>query len=236
MRRYQYHPPKYYRGPLHPVQMPPSSDPTARDFVPGPFSFPRLRHTYDSTIAPDLMTLTYTHTPPGTAPSESKKGNLREWDGSSPYHKNRPRRGPRGGQSSRLGLIERDITFHNIPEIEAVTINCFAPMASQDEEYLHVARAVLQAITGEFPYVTKTKKHVQAWKVRKGDRNGAKVTLTGGAAHDFVDKLITLVLPKIKDWPGINASTGDSSGNLAFGLKPDWMPFFPEIEFNYDVS
>lgn len=182
------------------------------------------------------MTLTYKHIPPGTLPSESKKGTLREWDGSSPYHKNRPRRGPRGGQSSRLGLLERDITFNNIPAIEAVTINTYVPSAAADDEHLHVARAVLQAISGEFPYVTKVKSHVQQWKVKKGDRTGAKVTLKGGAAHDFVDKLITLVLPKIKDWPGINASTGDSSGNLAFGMKPDWMAFFPEIEFNYDVS
>lgn len=68
--RYQYHPPKYYRGPLHPVQCPPSSDPTARDYVPGPFSLPRLKHTYDSTIAPDLMTMTYQHAPPGVVKPE----------------------------------------------------------------------------------------------------------------------------------------------------------------------
>ncbi|KAJ6438516.1 mitochondrial 54S ribosomal protein YmL7/YmL5 [Purpureocillium lavendulum] len=233
--RYQYHPPKYYRGPLHPVQMPPSSDPTARDFVPGPFSFPRLKHTYDSTIAPDLLALTYTHIPPGTVPVESQKGTLREWDESSPYHKNRPRRGPRGGGSSRLGILERKITWNNIPEIEAVTINSYAPLASDNKEYLHVARAVVQAISGAYPDVTTVKHHVIQWGVRKGDKAGAKVTLRGGAAYDFVDKLVTLVLPKIKDWPGIKATTGDDAGNLAFGMKPAWMAYFPEIEFNYDM-
>ncbi|KAK7432776.1 54S ribosomal protein L7, mitochondrial [Neonectria magnoliae] len=233
--RYQYHPPKYYRGPLHPVQMPPSSDPTARDFVPGPFSFPRLKHTFDDTIAPDLLTMTYTHVPPGTVTPESNKGVLREWDESSPYHKNRPRRGPRGGGSSRLGILERDIAWHNIPEIEAVTINSFAPLAAQNKEYLHVARAVVQAISGAFPEVTKVKHGVVQWSIRKGDKSGAKVTLKGGAAYDFIDKLVTLVLPKIKDWPGINASTGDDAGNLAFGLKPAWMAYFPEVEFNYDM-
>ncbi|KAG5999189.1 hypothetical protein E4U43_002243 [Claviceps pusilla] len=233
--RYQYHPPKYYRGPLHPVQTPKSSDPTARDFVPGPFSFPRLKHTYDSTIAPDLLTMTYQHSPPGVAEPESQKGTLRQWDGSSPYHKNRPNRGPRGGGSSRLGILERDVDWNNIPEIEAVTINSYAPMSSQNKEYLHVARAVVQAISGAFPEVTTVKHHVVQWGVRKGDKAGAKVTLRGGAAYDFVDKLVTLVLPKIKDWPGINASTGDNSGNLAFGLEPAWMAYFPEIEFNYDM-
>ncbi|KFG78762.1 hypothetical protein MANI_005142 [Metarhizium anisopliae] len=233
--RYQYHPPKYYRGPLHPVQTPPASDPTARDFVPGPFNFPRLKHTYDSTIAPDLLTMTYQHTPPGTEQVVSQKGTLRQWDGSSPYHKNRPSRGPRGGGSSRLGILERNIDWNNIPEIEAVTINSYAPNAAQNKEYLHVARAVVQAISGDYPEVTTVKHHVIQWGVRKGDKAGAKVTLRGGAAYEFVDKLVTLVLPKIKDWPGIKASTGDDSGNLAFGMKPAWMAYFPEIEFNYDM-
>ncbi|CAM1508313.1 Fc.00g051610.m01.CDS01 [Cosmosporella sp. VM-42] len=233
--RYQYHPPKYYRGPLHPVQMPPPSDPTARDYVPGPFNFPRLKHTYDSTIAPDLMTLTYNHVPPGTVLPESNKGSLRQWDGSSPYHQNRPSRGPRGGGSSRLGILERDIEWHNIPEIEAVSINCFAPLAAQNKEYLHVARAVVQAISGAYPEVTKVKHGVVQWGIKAGDKTGCKVTLRGGQAYEFVDKLVTLVLPKIKDWPGIKATTGDDAGNLAFGMRPAWMAFFPEIEFNYDM-
>lgn len=233
--RYQYHPPKYYRGPLHPIQMPPSSDPTARDFVPGPFSVPRIKHTFDTTIAPDLLTLTYTHKPPGFVPPESNKGELREWDGSSPYHKNRPRRGPRGGGSSRLGLVERDIAFNNIPDIKAVTIYSTTPKAVDNKEYLHIGRAVLQAITGSFAEPTKMKKSVAQWGMREGAKAGAKTSLHGDAAHEFVDKLITLVLPKIKDWPGINATTGDGSGNIALGLKPEWMAFFPEMEYNYSM-
>lgn len=234
--RYQFHPPKYNRGPLHPIQSPPSSDPTARDFVPGPFNLPRLKHTYDSTIAPDLMTLTYTHKPPGYEAPESTKGLLREWDGSSPYHKNRPRRGPRGGQSGRLGLVEKEMSWHNLPEIAAVTVNSYAPEAADNKEYLDVARAVVQAITGEFPEVTRTKSNVIHWGVRKGQKTGAKVTLRGGAAYEFVDKLVTLVLPKIKDWPGVKGSSGDRAGNLGLGLNPEWMSYFPELEYNFDVS
>jgi large subunit ribosomal protein L5 len=234
--RYQYHPPKYYRGPLHPVQMPPSSDPIARDFVPGPFGISRVKHTYDGTIASDLMTMTYKHTPPGTVPPESQKGTLRQWDGSSPYHKNRPARGPRGPGSSKLGLVERDIAWHNIPELQGVTINAYSPESAENKEYLHTARAVVQAITGQFPETATVKQNVVQWRIRKGDKAGAKTTLRGPAAYDFLDKLVTLVLPKIKDWPGIKASTGDRAGNLSFGMAPAWMAYFPELEFNYDVS
>ncbi|TQV92165.1 ribosomal L5P family protein [Cordyceps javanica] len=233
--RYQFHPPKYNRGPLHPIQSPPSSDPTARDFVPGPFNLPRLKHTYDSTIAPDLMTLTYTHKPAGFEASESTKGQLREWDGSSPYHKNRPRRGPRGGQSGRLGLVEKEMSWHNLPEIAAVTVNSYAPEAADNKEYLDVARAVVQAITGEFPEVTRTRSNVIHWGVRKGQKTGAKVTLRGGAAYEFVDKLVTLVLPKIKEWPGVKGSSGDRAGNLGLGLDPEYMSYFPELEYNFDM-
>lgn len=234
--RYQYHPPKYYRGPLHPVQMPPSSDPTARDFVPGPFNVPRGKHTFDSTLASDIMTLTYKHMPPGYVPPESKKGELREWDGSSPYHEGRPRRGPRGGGSSRLGLLERDITNSNIPELEGITIAAYAPLAADNKEYLQVARAVVQAISGVHAETIKAKKNVIQWKIRKGDFAGAKADLTGEAAYEFFDKLLTLVLPKIKDWPGMKWTSGDGSGNMAIGMEPEWMAFFPELEFNYDVS
>ena len=128
------------------------------------------------------------------------------------------------------------MAWHNLPEIEAVTINSFAPYGAQNKEYLHVARAVVQAITGQFPEVTQVKHGVVQWGIRKGDKAGCKVTLKGGQAYDFVDKLVTLVLPKIKDWKGIEATTGDSAGNLAFGMRPQWMAFFPEIEFNFDVS
>lgn len=217
------------------MQSPPSSDPTARNFVPGPFNLPRIKHTLESTIAPDLLTLTYQHVPPGEVRSTTTKGNLREWDGSSPYHKNRPRRAPRGPGSDRLPLLERDITFNNIPGIKAVSISAHAPQANNDKEYRHVVRSVLQAISGQFPKLNVLKSNVVQFKIKKGDIGGAKVTLTGDAAYEFLDKLVTLVLPKIKEWPGVKASSGDGNGNLSFGLTPDSMAYFPELEYNYSV-
>ncbi|TEA11840.1 54S ribosomal protein L7 [Colletotrichum sidae] len=231
-QRYQYHPPKYNRGPLHPIQSPPSSDPTARDFVPGPFHLPRLRQTYESTIAADLLTMTYLHKPPGT-PDPPVRERLREWDDSSPYNINRPRRGPRGG--SKLDLLEKNVSWRNLPEVKAVSLHAFMPSNTKVPGTLDVARSVLQSISGNTTEITKVKSNVVQWKIREGDKTGVKTTIHGNAAYDFLDKLITLVLPKIKDWPGVSATTGDANGNLQIGLNPDDLAWFPELQVNYDM-
>lgn len=182
------------------MQSLPRSDPRARDFVPGPFNLPRLKQTYHSTIAPDLMTLAYTHVIPGT-PEKEPVQRLRGWDGSSPYHKNRPLRGPRG--NSQLPLLERDIDFTNIPEIKEITLASYQPEAQRNKDYLIVARSVLLAITGTMPEVTKTKANVTQWRIREGLSAGVKTTIRGNAAYEFLDRCIHLVFPKIKDWKGI---------------------------------
>ncbi|KAK4241453.1 ribosomal protein L5 domain-containing protein [Achaetomium macrosporum] len=228
--RYQYHPPKYERGPLHPIQSPPSSDPIARDFVPGPFNLPRLKQTYHSTIAPDIMTLTYMHVPPGTPPKPAPE-RLRAWDGSSPYHKNRPLRGPMG--NSVLPLMERHINFRNIPEIKEVTLASYVPEAIKDPDHLLVARSVLLALTGTTPEITHTKSNVVQWGIKAGEKAGVKTTIYGNAAYEFLDRCVHLVFPRIKDWKGIRATTGDDSGNLSWGFTPEEIKLFPEVEVNY---
>ncbi|AEO63420.1 7ff4bf6a-e3be-44e8-90e1-805dc8ab1880 [Thermothielavioides terrestris] len=228
--RYQYHPPKYNRGPLHPIQSPPSSDPRARDFVPGPFNLPRLKQTYHSTIAPDIMTLTYKHVPPGTPPKPTPE-RLRSWDDSSPYHKNRALRGPRGHPV--LPLLERDINFTNIPALKEITIASYVPAAIKDPEALLVARSVLLALTGTTPEITKTRSNVVQWGIRAGLKAGVKTTIYGNDAYEWLDRCVNLVFPRIKDFQGIRATTGDGSGNLAWGFGPEEIKLFPEIEVNY---
>lgn len=229
--RYQYHPPKYDRGPLHPVQGPARSDPVARNFMPGPFNLPRLKQTYDHTISSDLLTLAYLHKPPGT-PKAPERERLRKWVGDSPYFENRPLRGPRG--AANLPLLEKEINFNNIPQIHAVHLNCFVPKAIKDYDLLYVARAVLQSISGRVPRVTWIKTGVAQWKTKDGDNSGCKVTIFGDQAIEFVDKLVNLVLPKIKDWPGLKAGF-DGSGNLSLGFSPTEMALFPEIESSFDM-
>ncbi|PHH53769.1 50S ribosomal protein L5 [Ceratocystis fimbriata CBS 114723] len=230
-KRFQYHPPKYDRGPLHPVQSPKHSDPVARDFIPGPFNHPRLRETFQHTISSDILTLTYQHTIPGT-PAKPERERLRAWDDSSPYHANRPLRGPRG--AGTLPILEKDIKFHNIPEIRSVHIHCFQPQAGMDPGYLAVSRAIVMAISGRMPKVTWIKNQVSQWKIKKGSLSGCKTTIFGNQAYEFVDKLATLVFPKIKDWPGIKGE-GDGSGTITFGLNPTDMAHFPEVGVNYDM-
>lgn len=230
--RYQYRAPRYDRGPLHPHQAPPTSDPASRTFVPGPFLTPRLLQTYHSTFASDLMTLTYAHSPPGTV-KHVKADRLRTWDDSSPYHKNRPKRGPRGG--GELRLLEKDITFHNIPRLEAVTVHSFLKEAIDNPDRLYVATMLLQAVTGVKPTLHEAKSDVQAWKIRKGMKVALTSEICGDDAWLFVDKIINLVLPKIKNWRGVPGTSGDRSGNISFGFTPNQVNLFPEVEVNYDM-
>ena len=230
--RYQYHPPKFSRGPLHPIQSPASSDPVARDFVPGPFHMPRLKQTWQSTVASDLMALAYHHVPPGAEKAE-RADRLRGWDGSSPYHKNRPKRAPRG--SPVLTLLERDITFRNVPEIKEVTLAAYVPAALRDPEHLVVARSVIMALTGTMPDITLTRSNVAQWKIQEGKRAGIKTTIYGNEAYEFLDRCIHIVFPRIREFKGIKASTGDGSGNLSWGFTPEDVGTFPEVEVNYDM-
>jgi len=169
--------------------------------VPGPFNYPRLKQTYRSTIAEDIMLMAYNHTPPGTPKPEPKADRLRSWEGDSPYFENRARRGPRG--SAALNIIERDITFRNIPEIHSITVQSFQPKGQENPDYLLVARAVIMSITGELPMMTKVKKSVVHWSSVAGKKSGVKATIYGNAAYEFLDRCVNLVFPRIKDWKGI---------------------------------
>ncbi|KAI9750574.1 MAG: hypothetical protein M4579_006403 [Chaenotheca gracillima] len=230
--RYQFRPPKYYRGPLHPHQPPPPSDPSSREFIPGPFTLPRLQQTYESTIEPDLLTLTYTHQIPGTvAPPRTQR--LRSWDDSSPYFANRPLRGPRGGDVLRL--LKRPTTFRNVPELERITVHSFVKQATESSAALHVAGMVLQAITGARATSCKSKHNVSGWNLREGKFLSVKSEIRGEEMYHFLSRCVDIVMPRIKDYRGVKGSSGDSSGNISFGLTPDAVALFPEVEVNYDM-
>ncbi|KAF7926313.1 uncharacterized protein EAE98_006608 [Botrytis deweyae] len=230
--RYQFRSPRYYRGPLHPHQPPPKSDPSSREFVPGPFGPNRLEQTYKSTISHDIMTMAYVHKPPGTV-TIPKGDRLRTWDDSSPYHKGRPKRGPRGGDVLRL--IEQDITWRNIPKIEEVTVHSMVKGALGDSAYMHVAGILLQSITGVRPEIHKSTHNVAQFGIRKGMPVSLTCTMRNNDALEFLDKCINVVFPKIKDWQGVKGSTGDGSGNLSFGFNREGTILFPEVQVNYDM-
>ncbi|KAI9894451.1 MAG: hypothetical protein M1814_003209 [Vezdaea aestivalis] len=230
--RFQYRPPRYYRGPLHPIQPPKTSDPSSRAFVPGPFSTTRVEQTSDAVIEPDLMTLRYNHVP-GGHPPPLRTDRLREWDGSSPYHKNRPLRAARG--TGGLRLQTRPTTFRNIPRLEKIVLHTLPENATVDSAYLHAGGMALQAITGLRATAVKAKQNVGVWNLKKGSFVALKVELTGEDMYHFLAKCIDSVLPRIKDWKGVAGTSGDESGNISFGLTSEGVGLFPEIEVNYDM-
>ncbi|KAL9601712.1 MAG: hypothetical protein Q9219_002323 [cf. Caloplaca sp. 3 TL-2023] len=233
--RYQFRPPRYYRGPLHPHQPPKASSPNSREFIPGPFSLPRLQQTYTSTLAPDLLSLLYTHHPPGTLPGPVTQ-RLRSWDDSSPYHKNRPLRAPRGRPA--LPLLRRPITFRNIPRLEKIVVHhVIRESSKRDSSYLHVAGMALQAITNVRATICRSKHDISNFGIRK-DRTAmaVKAELRGEDMYCFLSKVVDVVMPRIKEYKGVSGGSGDEGGNLAFGLHASAVGMFPEIEVNYDAS
>ncbi|KAI1622893.1 50S ribosomal protein L5 [Exophiala viscosa] len=230
--RYQFRSPKYDRGPLHPHQPLPPSDPASREFVPGPFSTPRVEQAYHNIIAPDYMTLVYQHKPPGYKSLE-KGPRLRPWVGDSPYFANRQLRGPRGGDVLRL--LRKPVTFRNIPMVERVTVHAYVKEAlKHGSAPLHVAGMVLQSITNHRVTVHRARTNEATWNLIKGKPCSMTVDLKGEEMYHFLGKLVNLVLPRIKDWNGVRATTGDGSGNLAMGFNSEVVASFPEIETSFD--
>ena len=179
------------------------------------------------------MTMCYQHTPPGFRPFE-KGPRLRTWQGDSPYFKNRPVRGPRGGDVLRL--LRKPIHFTNIPFVHRVTLHAYIKQATRGgSPPIHAAGLLLQSLTNKRVEIHKSKTSVQQWSLVTGKPISMTVDLTGEDMWHFLSKLITIVLPRIKDWRGIRATTGDSSGNLTFGMEPETVAQFPEVETNYDA-
>ncbi|EEP79506.1 conserved hypothetical protein [Uncinocarpus reesii 1704] len=231
--RYQYRSPKYDKGPLHPHRPPPEWDPSSRLFVPGPFTNSRVEQTYETTIAPDILTLCYVHNPPGFKPPPRAE-RLRSWDDSSPYHKNRPLRGPRGGDVLRL--LRKPISFRNIPKLEKITVHSHISDAVNGSAALHVGGMAIQAITNVRVETHKAKTNVPTWGVVAGKAYvSVTAELRGENMYHFFGKLVDIVMPRIKDWKGVRGSSGDSSGNITLGLDPHMVALFPEIEVNYDM-
>jgi len=134
-----------------------------------------------------------------------------------------------------LRLLRKPITFRNIPMIERVTVHAYCKGALHSgSSYIHVAGMVLQAITNQRVTTHKSKHGVSQWSLAPGKTVSMTVNLKGEDMYHFLSKLISVVLPRIKDWRGVRATTGDNSGNLSFGLEPEVVGAFPEIEVNYD--
>ena len=117
-----------------------------------------------------------------------------------------------------------------IPKIEKVVINMGVGEAKENAKLLESACKDLEIITGQKPVITKAKNSVANFKIREGMSIGCKVTLRGDRMYEFLDRLINLALPRVRDFRGVNANAFDGRGNYALGIKEQLI--FPEIEYD----
>ncbi|KAF9174542.1 hypothetical protein BGX20_010849 [Mortierella sp. AD010] len=122
-----------------------------------------------------------------------------------------------------------------IPELVKIDVHCMMKEAITSKYNLLSGIMAIQSITGETPEVIFAKKGVHSWKLRKGMPIGCRVTLKGDKMYQFLDKLVEVVLPKMKEWPGLPEGSGDGTGNIGMGFPPSALSLFPEIESNFDM-
>ncbi len=117
-----------------------------------------------------------------------------------------------------------------VPRIEKIVLNMGVGEATQDKKLVDKAAAEMALIAGQKPVITKAKKSVATFKLREGMPIGCKVTLRREKMYEFLDRLVTVALPRVRDFRGLNPKSFDGRGNYAMGLKEQII--FPEI--NYD--
>lgn len=117
-----------------------------------------------------------------------------------------------------------------IPKVEKIIINMGVGEAVTNSKAMESAVADLTTISGQKPIVTKAKKSIAAFKLRAGMPIGAKVTLRGDRMYFFLDKLMNLAMPRVRDFRGVSTASFDGRGNYALGLKEQLI--FPEIEYD----
>ncbi len=119
---------------------------------------------------------------------------------------------------------------NEVPRLEKVVINMGIGEARDNPKALESAVKELEMITGQKALVTTAKKSVANFKLREGMKVGAKVTLRGERMYDFLDKLMNIALPRVRDFRGVSDTSFDGRGNYAMGIKEQLM--FPEIEYD----
>ncbi|MBP0494379.1 50S ribosomal protein L5 [Roseomonas sp. SG15] len=117
-----------------------------------------------------------------------------------------------------------------VPKLEKIVINMGVGEAAGDQKKLDAAVAELTAIAGQKPVKTKAKKAIAGFKIREGQLIGTKVTLRRARMYEFLDRLVTIALPRVRDFRGISGKGFDGRGNYAFGLKEQII--FPEIAYD----
>ena len=129
--------------------------------------------------------------------------------------------------------LQEELGINNVmavPKLTKIVINMGVGEAANDKKHLESALDNLTVIAGQKPIVTKARKSVASFKIREGWPLGCKVTLRKNRMYEFLDRLITIAMPRIRDFRGVSAKSFDGRGNYALGIKEHIV--FPEIDFD----
>lgn len=120
--------------------------------------------------------------------------------------------------------------MHDVPRLEKIVLNVGLGKAKDDKKVIEVATNTLRKISGQQPVETIAKQSIAGFKLREGNKIGLKVTLRDERMYEFLDRLVSIVLPRLRDFHGVNAKAFDTSGNYSIGLTDQSV--FPELSFD----
>jgi len=132
-----------------------------------------------------------------------------------------------------IQAMMKEFSYRNVmqvPKVQKIVLNVGLGEATQNIKLLDAVQKELSLITGQKAVVTKAKKSIASFKLKKGVPIGCKVTLRGDKMYEFLDRLISLSLPRIRDFKGVSGKSFDGRGNYSMGLKEQFM--FPEIDYD----
>jgi len=129
--------------------------------------------------------------------------------------------------------LQKELGLGNVmqvPKVEKITLNMGVGESITDKKAIEKAQDDLESITGQRPLVTKAKKSVATYKMREGFPIGCKVTLRKSRMYDFLDRLVNIALPRVRDFRGLNKKSFDGNGNYSIGIEEQII--FPEIDYD----
>jgi large subunit ribosomal protein L5 len=132
-----------------------------------------------------------------------------------------------------IAELQKELELTNVmqvPKLEKIVLNVGLGRAKDDKKMIEVATNTLRKITGQEPQETIAKKSIAGFKLREGNKIGIKVTLRGDRMYEFMDRLINIVLPRLRDFHGVKAGAFDKSGNFSLGMNDQSV--FPELTFD----
>jgi large subunit ribosomal protein L5 len=136
-------------------------------------------------------------------------------------------------KKATVPALMKEFSYTNVmavPKVEKITINVGLGEATQNPKLMDGAAAELASIAGQRPVVTKARKSVAAFKLRAGMSIGCMVTLRGDRMYEFLDRLVNVALPRVRDFRGVSTKSFDGRGNYTLGIRDQLI--FPEIDYN----